>query len=353
MFTTKSSSIFIYIAVLIVTLFLNKKIKNKKNIYIIVLPLSVLAAFRYGSGVDFFAYKDIFESLKGVSDLNDLLSHYQEFGNVLIYKLSDIIFGNYQGMFFIFSYLTNVFILKGIYKYKDDLSTSISLFIYFVILYFVSFNIIRQVLAIAIVFSSLKYIEKRNFLIFSIYIIIASLFHKTAIFSIMFYFLNFKKNRGIKQVIFFLIYVSFIAVMLFYPKLIIETLKLFNIYNSYIDSGDNRSSFGYLFYMIPPLILILTYIFLTNKKEKKMYLYLINIYILTIPFQLLGNIVRYSERVALYTRSVEIILISLILSRLSKKINLKYFALVWYVLYFIIMIIILNANGVLPYINKK
>ena len=76
-----------------------------------------------------------------------------------------------------------------------------------------SFTLLRQFLALGIITFSYKYIKEKNFIKFLIIIIIASLFHKTALIFIIAYPIFNKVKFGIKNyfIIFFALFLSIIV----------------------------------------------------------------------------------------------------------------------------------------------
>ena len=56
--------------------------------------------------------------------------------------------------------------------------------------YFYSFNIMRQMCAVAIIFFATRYLTKRRYLIFLIYLTIAFIFHKSSLLGTGFFFIE-------------------------------------------------------------------------------------------------------------------------------------------------------------------
>ena len=349
MLTTKIGTIILYILTLLVTLILNNKIRSRYKLFFVSLPLGFLAGFRIGSGIDYNTYRSIYNHISSITSWNIVFNYNMEPGNVFLFKTSDLIFGTHVGMFFLYGFLTTLFFMLGINNYKKDINFNIAIVIYFVISYFVSFNAMRQMLAASIVFYSFKYIRDRNLIKYIISVLISTLFHKSSIVALIFYFLNFKYYKDVFQ----FLYVTFILLLtlllIFYPTPIISILKMINLYSGYIDSGRTNDKIGFLLYTIPIVTLILYYLY--NSGDKKV-LYLINIYLLSIPFQFLGNSIRFADRLALYSRGAEILIVSIIYKQFKNFKLERILIPSWYVFYFIVMIVILNSNGVIPYIQQ-
>ncbi|MFZ3577245.1 EpsG family protein [Virgibacillus sp. DJP39] len=93
-----------------------------------------------------------------------------------------------QVMIFATALLTNAIILLVLYHYSRMIE--LSLYVYITGgLFLVSMNGIRQVLAAAIAFAAIKFLIEGNFIRYAIIILIASLFHQTALILLPIYFL--------------------------------------------------------------------------------------------------------------------------------------------------------------------
>ena len=87
-------------------------------------------------------------------------------------------------------------------------------------------------------------------------------------------------------------------------------------------------------------------------KENQNNEFFIRALILQIPFQLMGGIIKYTDRFSMYVAIMQVILMPIIFKTLqnTKKDKLIKLGIIgWYIFYFVVMIVILNSNGVLPY----
>nr|WP_238340005.1 EpsG family protein [Citrobacter sp. NCU1] len=147
------------------------------------------SGFRYGIGTDYYSYESIFYSIERGGAYNESLE--------LGFKLLGALFPNSQDGFFCFlfvlSLITNIVFLIALYRENKKLSENIKLLgllLFFLSsTYFWPFNGVRQGIACAFVAYSLKYIYARSFIKFAICILIASLFHKSALLVVVIYFL--------------------------------------------------------------------------------------------------------------------------------------------------------------------
>lgn len=90
---------------------------------------------------------------------------------------------NYLAVFAVFAFMTILIFLIGIYSQSQDFK--LSFYLYMCLgLYFQCYNTVRYYFALSIVFLSMKYVIKKDFLRFLVLILIASLFHKSSLIVI-------------------------------------------------------------------------------------------------------------------------------------------------------------------------
>lgn len=223
------------------------KIPNKN--YIIFAILFLFSALRFDVGYDYGAY------YKVITDLNSI--NYERFGifDRLIIDLSREL--NFYQFYFIFtSFIIIYLISKTVNNYSDNYLFSMLIFLAIPIFYLMSLTIIRQYIAISIVFFSLKYIVDRNFFKYFILITIASIFHTTALVTLPMYFLYRVKFTKIFSLI--IIFLS-IFISPFLSKILI---LYFPYYSNYFNNASHGKSLLYF------LFFILIFIFMHYKYIK-------------------------------------------------------------------------------------
>lgn len=209
---------------------LNKKILQN----IVFLQLWLLSGFRYMVGTDFYNYKVYFENIDYYKYKNSPF----EGGYYLLNKLVHLFSNNSQLIFLIISFITIYLINITLSKYSSKYWISIFLFIT-LHFYYESFNIMRQYVAIAIVFYSIEFIYKENLKKYLICVLIATMFHKTAIFMMPFYWLLRMKFK-LKTYVIGVVMSPIIAIMI--PK-IIHVISLFiPKYAYYVQYGVSGAS---------------------------------------------------------------------------------------------------------------
>lgn len=181
----------VYISLLLSRyLYIQKKNNIASKILNLIMFISIctISGLRYNVGTDYQAYVDIFSNINSY----DFSNSQYEVGYVILNKLTRFITNNDQMIFIVTSFIILFFISRTVCKYSSRPEMSMFLFItlYF---YYSSFNIVRQYIAIAIMFYGVRYILNRNFKRYIGCIIIALLFHTTAIYALPIYFLPNKR----------------------------------------------------------------------------------------------------------------------------------------------------------------
>ena len=139
-----------------------EKTDNKLLIFVskavaILFP-AIIAGIRYDVGTD---YKGVYEPL-----FEEILSGKQEFrlrsievGYILLNKLVIWLGGNFNFLMFLTSLITIVPIYLGLQHYKDKINTTFAFFLFMLLFYQKSFNLVRQMMSVAIVFFGFIYLD--------------------------------------------------------------------------------------------------------------------------------------------------------------------------------------------------
>lgn len=271
----------IYIFIFFLLIILSKLFSRKYTNNVCFIILFIFSAIRFDVGWDFqtyyllakkfeyFKYSIFITESEVLLEMNQLLEDNlweyfrMESLNKILYKVSWF-FKSPQLLIALYSFLILFFIKKGLdYKKKKDYG--IWLFFYsFPIFYFHSLSAIRQGLAISIIFFSYKYIENKKIIKFILCIVIAGLFHKTALLLGIIYFipyLNFKK-----EILVFLFFISFFSEK-FLKKILLLDLPLISEYKVYILKAIGKGG-RVIFFLI---ILLYLGILIISYLDKKFY----------------------------------------------------------------------------------
>ena len=252
------STYVVYGLTLLISLLLSvvaQKKNKKKYIIVAALVLTVIAGLRAVSvGIDTKNYVRLFGH---IADGNLNLAHGLETSFKYICAFLLAIWNNNNFLFFIFALITNVLIFARLWDFKDRISLPWATMIYFGVFYFMTFNIMRQFVAVAIIFYGTRYLAEKKYFKFLFFVLLGFLFHKSALLGIGFVVLDIFawKHLSRKQKKFLrLIIVLGLVVLLFL------TIVIFGRYSHYF----NNIQFNFGLMLFVKLMLFILTVFLVK-----------------------------------------------------------------------------------------
>lgn len=164
-----------------------QKLMNGVALFAISVILTALSALRIGIGNDYWVYRYQFLTIWG----NDTPVSYEIGFKYTALALEKIFgFDNYRVVFAFFAVLTVAFMIKGVYENAEWFMYSI-----FMLLacgyYLMSFDNVRYYLVLAMSLCALSKFCNKRYVAFFIWVLIASLFHKTILLIIPAYFVAY------------------------------------------------------------------------------------------------------------------------------------------------------------------
>ena len=196
---------------------------------IVIIILGLFSAFRKEIGIDYVSYIWYIDNMSLGHD------NYMELGfKELSVFLMDIV-PDSRWVLGIFSVLTVFLFVITINKLSYDKVLSIFLFLSWGY-YFFTFNTVRNYFALALVFFSLVFFVKKKYVFGTLFILIAALFHKSALICIPFYLIATRKFN-IKS---YLLVLLFSVLLIFFQEHLRGIAFFFysSYENSVYDSGQ-------------------------------------------------------------------------------------------------------------------
>lgn len=269
----------IYIFIFLVLLFIKKKYHSSLSFSILIL----FTILRYDVGWDYRWYYHLakrHEFLEIPFFPKNILNYINKFDwevweyyrlellNKIIYKTNWFFKLSPQFVIVLYGVITLIFIKKGIEKNikKRYRSKNIYLTFYALPLFYLNtLNYMRQGVAVSLIFYSYTFIKRKKLFKFILLVVIATLFHKTAIITLIIYFLSdIKISRKI--------YLIILIIGLFFDEIFKTVTLRYNIplivdYRGYIKNsfGAGGRKLFYVILLIGLVILILSFI------DKKFY----------------------------------------------------------------------------------
>lgn len=237
-----------------------KGLDLKKAVFALIFLFSAL---RFDVGWDYERYYKLIE--KNIKFYDSQFERFEFFNRVLINISQYLDFT--QLYFIITSFIIAFSFYKVFKKYSADFAISTLLFLSLPIFFFNSLSIIRQFVAVSIIFYGFTFIRNRNFFKFLVTVVVASMFHKSAIIGLVLYFLY--NRRG--HVYFFLV----IYVLGFFSSDLIYWLveHVLPQYLKFLDKsiGEGGNKVLLLFQIIGFFILFLIHKLKMNTKDNSFY----------------------------------------------------------------------------------
>jgi len=286
------------------------KIINSKNLtFLFVFAiLAFFSAIRDGVGCDYDSYMMHIQKIQTGS------SHYMEIGFKWVCLLVAQINNNPRAVIIIFAIATCYFYLKSIWDQSDNKVLSVFIFLTWGY-YFFTYNTIRNYFALALVLWSIKYLINKKYFKFIAIVIIASLFHKSALICIPLYFLATRKYS--MKHIGILVIISLIAVG--FKNQIREIM--FTIYPSYENSVYDTGDISILNILKAIFVIILCLFYNKKVKENDLLRFYFNLNIFALLFYTVLYWTPEASRIGFYMNATTIFLIPCIVSNISNSKN--------------------------------
>lgn len=182
-----SGSMWMYFVLMISCVVFAKYAQANKQVgymWLIVLFLTLIAGLRsVNVGIDTVSYTKMFNMLaEGYSDawfgaersFLALIRSLQYFSESPTF------------LFLLFSFITNVLIVFRIWEFREEISLPWAIFYFYACYYFFTFNIVRQMVAVAVVFWGTRYVQKEKYIRYLLVLAVACVFHQSALLGLLY-----------------------------------------------------------------------------------------------------------------------------------------------------------------------
>ncbi len=321
--------------------------KRNKTIFFVVsaVGIGLLAALRgVNVGIDTPGYYDIFNNLDVEWKVSNL-----EPGFLFVAKQLMLITHDARFVVGFYSFFTVLFILIRLWTLRKNRSYSFMLLVYLCLYFPLSLNIMRQFFAISIVFLSTILLEKKRFVIYLFFILLASLFHLSALFGLLILIVYLIVNEKTKERRKALIISSLVII-----PIIIFVGSL--VFGRYLSKYMQTSTFNFGLMNVAKLLLVALFLLINFKLIKKSAFskeieFVVVVYVFGTVLTSLGYFFAFADRVGLYCMLFEIPFVSFV----SMGKNFGKSSLLFKCAYLLICVytfsleLINNGNGLFPY----
>ncbi len=315
----------LFLVVLCLTFFAECFRKKQKKLsyffaFLSIIILTLFATFRaYSVGTDINVYGlKIFNSALSFSNFQNFFSTVQNehLYYVINYIISHI-FGDFRFYLFFYHLFISIIVYKIAYKSEENLINYILVFL--LLVFNSTFNILRQSIAIFIILYSYHFLKEKNYLKYIIAVLIAQLFHSSAIMCLSFILIVFVSKSKYK----YLYTILFALGMVFAMSSIDSISTTFN-FNSFVSDKymryiiSDKSNFNAKIFFVKMLMCFLTLFFSKFSNDEK-YKELTLFPIIDLVLYSSSNWIVYGYRMSYYTLPFYILLIPKISSSLKNK----------------------------------
>lgn len=361
------SYIFIYIA--------SKYSKSKQNKFLrstlllmAIITLSMLAALRNETiGTDILTYVNkYFDAALYTQGITTYLEIYplemvEPLYKILTYVCS-MISSDVRFLYFVIEFIDCAFVVAFLWENREKSSVLFGVFVYTMLLYNISFNAVRQTMALCICLYSLNAVKDKRLIKFIVLMLVAFLIHKSSIIMTISYPLyTYLDRQSVRKIDGSILRIVFLGIGgLFFINYIAGFLMSIGVfpvkYSHYMNSGY---SFGRLssFAFVLPIILICILYRRKLYQNDKINALLIS-YVLIWPFYAqLDSLEDQFGRLAFYFMSANIYLYAQIPKlkigssshNILNSLILCFLAVIFWSLYWFVNFVIWNTGETVPY----
>ncbi len=306
------SYIFLFIIIItgIISFDFVQKKQTKKMVVIFIIGFIILfqGLRSFDVGRDLQNYMRNYYSLESFSIIDLFKYNDSEYLYFLVGKFFNFLNLDFRIMLFFTSFMT--YGLLGIMSYKYSKNPVMSIFIFITLGLFVfSLSGLRQSIAIGISLIAFHYIKNKKFIKYLILIIIAALFHESAIFTLPIYFLYNAKKRSNLQLASIPI---FIIVFIFRQEITTYITHLYNPDHNIIETGARNM-------MLLFIIIYIASMYVTKITDNDFVYRLQRILFAAILVQMMATYSQTVSRLGYYYYSYLILLIPELISLIKEK----------------------------------
>lgn len=298
--------------------------KNKLLLLVTVITMLFVGFFRGKYvGTDYLSYCEDYEYLTSLDRISQIRGRTELGFFYLLYFLNNLHIPYFVVYGSMFAFTLVSFIKFASYKNVDK---SWFLFLFFMLgYYFMSFNIIRQLLTIGIILNFIPLLEKKKYINFCLAVSFVSLIlHKSELIFILLIPLHYycKKNKTINKRFLFLTCISSFVIyylgknyLFYYILTLISLFGMSDQYSLYIELASERESIGNITSLL--YTLLTTYIIFV--KNNSTYKFETTVFVFSIAIFNIGNVMAsFAYRLFLDFNVYMLIIIPLVIQESRK-----------------------------------
>lgn len=333
-----------------------------------ILVTTMLAGLRdYSVGIDtlnyYYGIWDWATTAESIPDFFEKYSLYSDEKNewlfaTLVGLVAQI--GDYHLLLFFVHLIIIGGVYIGAFRMRHHARPEIILLLFYLLYYNHSLNIYRQYMAMAIVFAAVADVEKRKYLRYLIFVVIAAFFHRTAIIGvgplILYVCLYPKKDKitvsNFQKIILLVALIIFMSYLVVGIQFLLDAGLINEDYEFFLDSSEaSNYTMVLLFLLVELMALGLTW--QNFKKNTLLPDYFIFCTIAFFLLFLVGGDIIYGKRIAAYFSLLNIVTLGKMIHCQPTKENKTFYIvgiIVTVFVYWCYVFAYRNASQTMPYI---
>lgn len=316
------------------------------------MVLFLLSALRWQVGTDYITYGQLYTSLNKISTLGAFVRQIPitEPGYILLNFFVKAVFNQYLVVYALCALITLAFFYRAFEDYHEKSSVMLAILVFAALLFPFSLNIMRQMMAVGIMFFATRYIFRNEYGAAAVWTLVAATFHVTALVVVPFWIIRGDKRwqKISRTAVFAFLIVILFGGVLFRP--VFEHIPFFGALAGEVDP-ESKPGIGLLLLRAPIFIPVLLYRKKLTAHDERNRLWIIFM-LFEIAFSHLGYINSVFSRISLYFAVSWIVLLpSLVRSMPTRSFQYRMGAYVVLVLaaLWVFNTLFNNYNGVIPY----
>lgn len=322
-----------------------RKIRNFFVLLLCLSPLIILACLRYNTGADYIQYNWTFDEIYYTSDKISYILNSSEPMYVVSMIFVQLIFGDvFQAWIIIMVLMTFINICAAFTIMDKKFNIFIFTFLFSLYIYLHMFNFVRQFIALSFIFIGIAFLLRKKVIKFLLFIILATLFHRSSIVFVILLFLYIFRNYLHSKI--FYIFVILFPFLLIISVSMLSNIPFFSKYYQDYFENDFNIGFGWIIDVIP---IVLLYILVLKRNRVNYGDFLLQSSLLIFGFRILSYYAYGAGRLYLDYAFFAICGFSMCIND-SKSKGLKIFiSSLLFIIYFIFNFYFANASEVFPY----
>ena len=319
-------------------------------------PMIIFYGLRVNVGTDYASYTSIYYEIRDIDIFNyiKLLSRKKvlmELGYYLINRISFFIYDNEHTLFILTALIIFGTFFAILIQY-NNISWGFATFIYLLTQYCYAVNGVRFAMAYGLVLFGIHYIITDKPIKYTITILLATLFHKTAILCLLYWLLKDFRSKRLSFFRNILLYIGIILtpVITRIGLVIASKMSMFEWYFLQHSINFENNNIKFLWRCLPVIVAILVIVKFYHIDMGK-YRVLYNIELCRIPLLYMGNYYKFAARLDRYAWISEIILVPYVIMKIPNRRNRLFAYLcfsIWYLFVFFIYYIV-QGGDLFPY----